>query len=355
MQPLELSLTPEEARVAPYPPSWLNRLFDWIERLPGPYWLFYGVLGLLLMSLETLLKWHDGLYPVGTLFLFHLVFAGSIPLGLWGLDYATRSSREAALELRPMLSLSQLQQSQTEYRLRYFPPRASLWATLAFSLLGGSFFIWLFTQIPGARLLEGSTPAVVTDGLICLLYGAWQGMFVYGTYHLQTQIGLVYAHYVEVDLLLPQPLYALASVSTRAALITLFVVYLWAFTFPPGPYHGLMLGIVLAFGLIGLAILVLPLRGVHRRLLAEKRQMQSELGERTRATIAKLYRKADTDELGDIDGLNKLLSSLELTRQTIERASTWPWHPDTPRLLITAMLLPLLLWFVQRVLNRLGL
>ena len=25
----------------PYPPSWVDRLMAWIDRLPGPPWLFY--------------------------------------------------------------------------------------------------------------------------------------------------------------------------------------------------------------------------------------------------------------------------------------------------------------------------
>ena len=29
----------------PYRPSWVNVLLDWIERLPGPTWLAYVVLG----------------------------------------------------------------------------------------------------------------------------------------------------------------------------------------------------------------------------------------------------------------------------------------------------------------------
>lgn len=162
------------------------------------------------------------------------------------------------------------------------------------------------------------------DGLICLAYGVWQGVFISATYHLQTQIARVYARYVDVDLLLPQPLYALSAVSSKAPLVTSLVVYPWAFTLPSGPLYPLILGIILGFGLIDLVILVLPLRGVHRRLVAEKRRMQTEVGERLEATIRKLYQKADSNDLSDLDGLHKLMTSLELTRQIIDRASTWP-------------------------------
>ncbi len=338
----------------PYPKSWINRLFDWIEELRGPYWLFYVLLGLAMVGLETALKWHDGLYPVGSLFPFHVVFAGAMAVGLWGLDEATRSAREATHALRPMLKLNTAEQIGLEYRLRHIPPKATFWVSVLAGLLGGAFYIWLFVQMPNTKLLQGSVLGITFDVLIFLSYGFWQGAFVYATLHLQSQIGRVYAQYVNVDLLFPQPLYALSAVSTRAAIVTLFVAYLWAFTFPTGPYYTFMLGIILIFGTIGLAILVLPLRGVHLRLLTEKRQRQAELGDRIKSTIAKLYDRADTGNYSDIDGLNKLLSSLELTRQTIDRTSTWPWQPDTPRWLLTAILLPILVWLVQRILSRVG-
>lgn len=94
-----------------------------------------------MVGLETALKWHEGFYPVGTLFPFHLVFAGAMAMGLWGLDDATRSARIAADSLRPMLNLDRAQQTQLEYRLRYLPPRAILWASLPSGLLGGTFYV----------------------------------------------------------------------------------------------------------------------------------------------------------------------------------------------------------------------
>lgn len=37
----------------PYPPSWIDRFTGWVARLPGPDWLFYLGLWLVLFILHT--------------------------------------------------------------------------------------------------------------------------------------------------------------------------------------------------------------------------------------------------------------------------------------------------------------
>ena len=51
-----------EARVAqPYPPSWVDRLTDWVQRLPFPSWAFYLAVGLVLSLVYlALLLWSTG-------------------------------------------------------------------------------------------------------------------------------------------------------------------------------------------------------------------------------------------------------------------------------------------------------
>ena len=52
-----------------------------------------------------------------------------------------------------------------------------------------------------------------------------------------------------------------------------------------------------------------------------------------------------------MDDLLKVISILETEQDTLNRISTWPWQPETPRFLVTALLLPLLLWVIQYVLQ----
>src|SRR5262245_4800313 len=80
----------------PYAPSWYDHLRWRIEKLPGPYWLYYLVLGLVLFAIETFIQWNDGQYPVGTLDRFHLVFCFFVPY-LWATGQATFNEAYRAL------------------------------------------------------------------------------------------------------------------------------------------------------------------------------------------------------------------------------------------------------------------
>jgi hypothetical protein len=41
-----------------------------------------------------------------------------------------------------------------------------------------------------------------------------------------------------------------------------------------------------------------------------------------------------------------------MEHRTLEAVSTWPWQPETLRGILVAVLLPLLVWLLQRVLSR---
>jgi hypothetical protein len=91
---------------------------------------------------------------------------------------------------------------------------------------------------------------------------------------------------------------------------------------------------------------------MHRRIAAETDRLEAETGERIRATIADLHRHVDQHKLDNADALNKTLSSLALERQLLERMPTWPWQTDTFRGFLTALVLPIVLWLITRVLER---
>ena len=54
------SLARSESSVRPYSPSWVDRLTEWVDRLPGPPWLFYLIFGLVLIFLEAIILWRRG-------------------------------------------------------------------------------------------------------------------------------------------------------------------------------------------------------------------------------------------------------------------------------------------------------
>ncbi len=71
----------------------------------------------------------------------------------------------------------------------------------------------------------------------------------------------------------------------------------------------------------------------------------------TRAALAELHERVDSGDLQGVEDLNSAIASLEIERQALSRIPTWPWQPETVRLLATALVLPLVLLLAQVVLQ----
>jgi hypothetical protein len=106
------------------------------------------------------------------------------------------------------------------------------------------------------------------------------------------------------------------------------------------------------FSLLAVAVFLLPLLGLHRLLLDEKENLLAEVNSRLQAHIQGMHHRLDSGSLEDADAINKYMASLAIERDIIAKLPTWPWQPGSFNLLLTAVLLPFLLWIVQQLLAR---
>ena len=97
---------------------------------------------------------------------------------------------------------------------------------------------------------------------------------------------------------------------------------------------------------------ILPLGGIHARLVAEKERVSKENDERLEAAYKRLHQRIDKNQLKDITVLRSSISALLELRHEIEKISTWPWEAGTLRTFLTALLVPMSVWIVQQVLLR---
>ncbi len=107
-----------------------------------------------------------------------------------------------------------------------------------------------------------------------------------------------------------------------------------------------------ALVLLAITAFVLPLLGMHDRMAKEKGRLLREVNERLKGTTARIHQGVDADRLAEADQLNKTLNSLLSERDVVGRFSTWPWSPNTLRGFGSAILLPLVIWLLIRVLER---
>jgi hypothetical protein len=68
-----------------------------------------------------------------------------------------------------------------------------------------------------------------------------------------------------------------------------------------------------------------------------------------------LHAQIERGDVADADKLAMQLAGVMTERDALERVSTWPWEPATVTAFITTMVLPAIVWVLQRVLTRMGL
>ncbi|MFN2165846.1 MAG: hypothetical protein ACK2U9_06255, partial [Anaerolineae bacterium] len=156
-----------------------------------------------------------------------------------------------------------------------------------------------------------------------------------------------------IDLLNPVPVYAFSAVTSRTGLGLVVFAWFMAVQDPTPGLNPVSIFGVSALLLLGVASFVLPLVGMHQRLTAEKDRLIAQVGSRLNATFALLHENVDRRELAQMDKINQALSSLKAERDMLEQLPTWPWRPETLRGFVTAVVLPLLVWTLTLLLERL--
>jgi hypothetical protein len=162
----------------------------------------------------------------------------------------------------------------------------------------------------------------------------------------------------DVNLLDPAPIYAFSRLTSQAALgllvlIAALVSTAGAFLFTSDEATRLAVGFTYAaFAAMAISSFVLPLWGMHRRLVAEKERLQSASSVRLTALLTELDHDVAGVRLARADGLNKLLASVLSERDVLARLPTWPWQAATLRGFVSALLLPVVVYLLARAAER---
>jgi hypothetical protein len=339
----------------PYPPSWVDRLLGWVDRLPGPVWVFYlgAMVGVSLI--RHAFRWIDGTIPAGSLDLSLATEAPFLVFTLVAQHYLNATARRALQEFRPALQLDESEYATLEYKLTHDPARAWLIAGLLAAVLG----LLYLMSMPAAFGVSSRT-SLVTYLLTASHTMLISALFFVFVYHILRQLRLVAAIHAMakyINLFQLSPVYAFSSLTARTGLVMLLYInynYLLYFYLivpgtRPGPVEYLALGFMF---LVALACFVLPLNGIHQRLMEEQSRLLAEANRRFELTISALHQQVDEGQYGGMLGLQNALGGLRAEREMIERISTWPWRPETLRGFLSAVGLPILLYLATRLLGR---
>ena len=341
-----------ESKLQPYAPSWVDRFTAWVDQLPGSSWLYYLGIGLVLLLLQVVVLWIEGASPIGAFLPIQGFLAGVIAFWLALLRYLDERAGAALKTLRPALKASEEEYGQLLYQVTTLPARPTLLASLAILI---SFTVMEYV-VPG--FTPGSLDALATSPMSsALLYLIsrllWWifGTFIYHTIHQLRVINHIFTRHARINLFRMGPLYAFSSVTALTAVSLTVIPYAWR-AMNPAPVTMTTIGIIFPITALALASFVWPLLGLHRLLVEEKERLLGEAALRFEAAIAELHQRMDSGKLEGMTDMNMAIASLELEQSALNRIPTWPWQPETVRWLVTALVLPLGLWIIQFVLQR---
>jgi hypothetical protein len=338
-----------ESDVRPYAPSWADRFVDWLEALPGPGWApWLGFLGIGFVA-TTLGGWATGLVPVPRVDAVQSSYALFLVLPFFALRVLDRAAVRSLRAFAPALGADAGALTEVEYRLTTIPARPALAIAVVGSALDG--LSWLAD--PVATQVMGPPWAIAGRAAIeFTIVSAWLVL----TFQVIRQLRLVselHGQASRIDLFRQAPLHAFSHLTVRVGVVFIAVA---ALTLLTSTLEQLLQPITLAFLLLivltGISAFVVPLLGLHGRLVAEKGRLIDAANDRLKVTMGRLDESVDAWDLGPADQIQKTLGSLVQQRDIVGRLRTWPWDPSTFRAFATAIALPIGLWIVTRVLER---
>lgn len=334
----------------PYPPSWVDGLFVTIDRLPIPIWSFYLALWLLEILVVNGLHWLDGSLPLGAIgrVVTANTFYGTFMLAL--LHYLRRVAGNALEAFRPALGESGHANELFRYEITTLPARM----TLGYTLLGALLVPIAIMADPNSVKVLGTSPLVILITILIDYLGVLLAPII--VYNALRQLRLVIQLHrtaTNIDLFQPGPLYAFSALTARTGLGFAFITYYSVATDPTNFTNPVWYGGEGFIILVAVAFFVVPLYNMHHRIVLEKQRLLAEAGIRIRASISELHQGIDQHNLNDADVLNKTFASLNIERDFLDKMTTWPWQPETIRGFITALLLPIFLWLITRLLEKL--
>jgi hypothetical protein len=335
--------------------SWVSLLIEALERLPGPAWLAYvigSVAGIVVQLAEGGIDQAAG-WPVSPQVLLSVVYYGALPFAVLALiSRLDTAAAEALGLLRPLLGWSEAGAARALDEMTRIPAGPT-WVVTALAFVSTGLG---FALDPVGSGIVGYSP--IGLGLRFLWETIITTLFLVLIYHTIRQLramGRLHESIEAIDLFDQAPLFSVSSVSSTTAigLVVLLVPSVFLIPSDAGAAFLLMQATWYLFALsIAAGSFFLPLRGVHARLATEKARLQGEVGRRMSAAIGELNAAIDAGDRDRVGSSQQSLSALTSQRDLIAKLPTWPWSGAALTRFLSAVLLPIGLWLVTRVLER---
>jgi hypothetical protein len=333
--------------------GWMERFFDWADRLPVPFFVFYLVLYLIINLALHAFLWADGSKAFGELssaFLFTFPFWACLQTAAF--HYFRKQALQALTMFRPTLNLSEYEFDQIKHSFVNLSSRGFLILSIFSFIVSVVVLFSPLSLVPSD--FQANIGTIIVTICFLLLAPISIGFFVY-VFHSLVWINRLYAMIPTVNLFDQRPLYSLSRYTSRVGM--LFILYL-ILNYLTGSAWGeqsaeAITGFYLVLnGLIAILAFVLPLWGVHVRLANAKEESIAKNNRLIERRFIEIHNKVEAGKLAGLTDLRTGNSALIEYRQELSKVSTWPWDTATVRTFLTALAVPMTVWLVQQVLLR---
>ena len=124
-------------------------------------------------------------------------------------------------------------------------------------------------------------------------------------------------------------------------------VYGWMLINPELLADPVNLSFAVVYTILAMVIFVWPLWSIHKLIEMEKARVLHEIDDCFEAVLAEFNQIVHDQDYAATEQLNGTIASLEIQHKRISTIPTWPWSPETARIVLTAIALPLILMILQ--------
>jgi uncharacterized membrane protein len=177
------------------------------------------------------------------------------------------------------------------------------------------------------------------------------GVLLYHTLRQLRAVARTQAAASSIDLFQPAPLYAFSPVTAQTGIGLLAIPAYGLVTDPRGWSSAesfVVIGVVMVVATVAF---LLPLVGMNRRIRLEQDRLQADVGSRLQHALADLHDRIDARDDTGVSNADRTVLALGREWELLDRLPTWPWRGTTLGAFASAMMVPIILWMIQRLLE----
>jgi hypothetical protein len=324
--------------VAPYKPSRIHTIYRWIDRLPGPYWLVPVAILFIAGLLNHIVAWREGVLAQGEInwafaftgfFLAYFLFAN---------DFLIRMAKDSLLEFLPALKVSENKCREIMYEFTYFPTKDSTIFFLIGAIVGCGAGMYLLPTAPEMNYAFPELEVPMYTLSMGLVF-----MTIFLIFRALRLVGQLFEMKVTIDIFDQSSIHAISRYSAWMVIIIAIPTYVQFVLIPSFTEIKATILTITAIPLtMGLIVFWLPLRGVNRLLVLEKRRLLKDINLRIKSNFELLHSRMDDQKYKEIVYVREMMESLQVERKFIKSTRTWPWQTSTLTGLLSAVVLPTL-------------